>query len=44
MATKKDDEKNYYVDNARLRECIVEYNRMNLDDKRRLVSILPSKT
>lgn len=35
MAKKKeDDEKNYYVDNSRLRECIIEYNRLNLDDKR----------
>ena len=34
MAKKKDDEKNYYVDNARLREGIIQYNRLNLDDKR----------
>ena len=34
MAKKKDDEKNYYVDNTRLREVIVEYNNLNLDDKR----------
>lgn len=34
MAKKKDDEKNYYVDNSRLREVIIQYNRMNLDDKR----------
>ena len=34
MAKKKDDEKKYYVDNARLREVIIQYNRLNLDDKR----------
>lgn len=34
---KEDDEKKYYVDNKRLREVIVEYNRINVDDKRRLV-------
>lgn len=44
MAKKKDDEKNYYVDNARLRECIIEYNRLNLDDKRRLVCFLFAET
>ena len=40
MARKKDDDKKYYVDNARLRECIIEYNRLNLDDKRGLVSFI----
>jgi len=34
---KQDDEKKYYVDNARLREVIIEYNRMNIDDNRWLV-------
>ena len=40
MARKKDDDKKYYVDNSRLRECIIEYNRLNLDDKRWLVSFI----
>lgn len=34
MAKKKNDEKNYYVDNDRLREVIIQYNKMNIDDKR----------
>lgn len=31
---KTDEEKKYYVDNARLRQVIIEYNRINIDDKR----------
>ena len=34
IMAKQDDEKKYYVDNARLREVIIEYNRMNIDDNR----------
>ena len=37
---KQDDEKKYYVDNARLRQVIIEYNRLNIDDKRRLVCFI----
>ena len=37
---KQEDEKKYYVDNARLREVIIEYNRLNVDDKRRLVCFI----
>jgi len=31
---KTDEEKKYYVDNSRLRQVIIEYNRINIDDKR----------
>ena len=37
---KQDDEKKYYVDNARLRQVIIEYNRLNIDDKRGLVCFI----
>ena len=40
---KQDEDKKYYVDNARLRQVIIEYNRMNPDDTRRLVSILSTE-
>lgn len=30
----KDDDKKYYVDNARLRQVIIEYNKLNIDDTR----------
>lgn len=39
---KQEDDKKYYVDNARLRQVIIEYNRMNPDDTRWLVSFLSS--
>lgn len=34
MAKKNDEDKKYYVDNKRLREVIVEFNNINLDDNR----------
>jgi len=40
---KTDEEKKYYVDNARLRQVIIEYNKINIDDKRWLVSSISSK-
>lgn len=40
---KQDEDKKYYVDNARLRQVIIEYNRMNPDDKRWLVSFISTK-
>ena len=34
MAKRNDEDKKYYVDNKRLREVIVEFNNINLDDNR----------